>query len=399
MTKGSFDILMLLDNPLTSDQRVEKEAASLTEAGLTVGILASNEDQSLPEKEEGNGYTILRRISPFFKHPMRSGYKDKVSELAAEVLRFNFAILHCHDFQLLPVAAEVKAKRPETFFLYDSHEFLLGWPYYKETPGLFNRIKGYFVWKRFLRLERVHTQAMNAFICPSPAIGVLQRKQLQTSLSPLILRNIPSEPEEVKDFNLRAALDLPKDAILIVHAGNLHQSDKEIDRLVASVGSQPGRHLLFVGNRPRFFAVKERLEAHPEWNAFVHFFEYDAKTLFHVLKQCDIGVAATQTKYLAHRVGSSNRVMEYTKAGIPVIATNQESHAAMQASFGHLELYNPTDSDSIELALDTILNDLPAYSKKAISAAGSLSWEHEIRPLVNLYLKISEQYLIQNNSK
>ena len=390
---------MLLDNPLASDQRVEKEAASLTEAGLSVVILASNEDQSLPEKEERNGYTILRRISPFFKHPMRSGYKDKVSALAAEVLQFNFTILHCHDFQLLPVAAEVKALRPETFFLYDSHEYLLGWPYYKETPGLLNRIKGYFVWKRFLRLEQVHSQTMNAFICPSPTIGLLQRKHLRTSLSPLILRNIPSEPEEVKDFDLRAALDLPKGAILIVHAGNLHQSDKDIDRLVASVGSKPGRHLLLVGNRPRFYAVKARLESHPEWSAFVHFHEYDAKTLFHVLKQCNIGVAATQTKYLAHRVGSSNRVMEYTKAGLPVMATNQESHAGMQASFGHLELYNPNNGDSIELALDTLLEDLPAYSKKAISAAGSLSWEHEIHPLVNLYVKISAQHLIQNNSK
>ncbi|MEQ9187019.1 MAG: glycosyltransferase family 4 protein [Cryomorphaceae bacterium] len=399
MVEERFDILMLLDNPLISDQRVEKEARSMAKAGLKILILASAEDSAKPQQEDRDGYRILRVLEPFFKHPLRFGYKRKLRETVDFVLRFNFTVLHCHDFQLLPVAAGVKANKPGIPLVYDSHEYLHGWPYYKEIPTLFNRIKGFFVWKRFLQQERAAAQSINALICPSNAIGMLQKLRFDSSLSPLIIRNIPEDQEVLHIQDLRTELHLPPEVHIIVHAGNIHQSDEDVDRLVRAVKSRTNCHLLFIGNRPRYYAVKERLSVSVEAKGFVHFLEYDPIVLHGILQQCTVGVAATETRYLAHRVGSSNRIMEYTKAGIPVIATRQESHEEMSETFGHIALYHSNDGASIQAAIQAVLSDRAGYMRRAKAASGQLSWNREIQPLIDLYSKISQQHLIQNSSK
>lgn len=399
MIEAHFDILMLLDNPLISDQRVEKEAKSMAKAGLKLLILASAEDISAPQEEERDGYRILRVLEPFFKHPLRSGYRRKLRETIDFVSQFNFSVLHCHDFQLLPVAAGVKAQHPRILFVYDSHEYLLGWPYYKEIPTFINRIKGFFVWKRFLHQEWKAAQSINALICPSKSIGRLQKHRFNSSLSPIIVRNIPDEQAALNEVNLRTEFGLPPEAQIIVHAGNIHQSDEDVDRLVKAVKMETNCHLLFIGNRPRYYAIKERFRTSTEAKGLVHFLEYDANTLHGILQQCTLGVAATETRYLAHRIGSSNRIMEYTKAGIPVIATRQESHEEMSEAYGHIALYDSDDRASIQAAIQLILSDRDAFTHRAKSASGQLSWKREVQPLIDLYSKFSQQHLIQNSSK
>jgi glycosyltransferase involved in cell wall biosynthesis len=52
-------VLMLVINPMTSDTRVEKEAASLAVAGYDVTVIATAAD-GLPRREIRDGYTIVR---------------------------------------------------------------------------------------------------------------------------------------------------------------------------------------------------------------------------------------------------------------------------------------------------------------------------------------------------
>ena len=137
-------ILMLLDNSFVSDARVEKEAESLLAIGasLTVGCLI---EKGLPEEELRDGYKILRIIEDGFNAPMRKTYDEYLSKTVDKILKFDFDILHCHDFYMLSIGAEVKKQRPAVKLIYDAHEYLKGWPFYKTSSGL-NKWKGKIVW-------------------------------------------------------------------------------------------------------------------------------------------------------------------------------------------------------------------------------------------------------------
>ena len=58
-------VVMLLDNPLISDSRVEKEAVSFINSGFNV-IVYCVSDKNLPSEETRNGIAIKRILSTFF---------------------------------------------------------------------------------------------------------------------------------------------------------------------------------------------------------------------------------------------------------------------------------------------------------------------------------------------
>lgn len=383
---GQKRILMLLDNPLKSDQRVEKEARSLTRAGFDVTIVASSEDPALPEEETIDGVRIVRWLSPFFKHPLRRGYSAALAAAADRIQELEISIIHCHDFALLPLAVELKSRHPGSFLTYDSHEYLKGWPYYREIPSLWNRAKGYFVWKRFLKQERAAASMLNAIVCPSKGIATALKAQLETSLDPLVIRNIPEPYSSDVDHTLRNRLGLGDADLLLVHSGNIHASDQDIERLIDGVERSEACHLLFIGNRPRHEVLRSRFEGRPR----IHFETYDDEKLPAQLRACDIGVAMTETRYLAHRIGSSNRIMEYTLAGLPILATDQPSHAELKAAHGHLELFDPSDAQSIENGMLNLIEDMKSRRVKAHQASTAHSWEREMRPLLTLYERVSD---------
>ena len=151
--KNTTTVVMLLDNPLISDSRVEKEAVSFINSGFNV-IVYCVSDKNLPLEETRNGIAIKRILSPFFQKPFGKNYNEELKLFANKILQVSFDILHCHDYMLMPLAALIKHKEPRIFLTYDSHEYLIGWPYYKETPSLVNRLKGYLVWRRMLQNEK-----------------------------------------------------------------------------------------------------------------------------------------------------------------------------------------------------------------------------------------------------
>jgi glycosyltransferase involved in cell wall biosynthesis len=383
---------MLLDNPLRSDQRVEKEARSLAERGLKVVIIASDEDTELPAMEERGNVSILRMLSPMFKHPLRRGYRSWMEEQAKLLAEWNVRVLHCHDFQLLPLACAIKTKNPGLFLMYDSHEYLAGWPYYKEIPSWWNRFKGLLVWRKFLSGERRAARYLNAMCCPSKDIADHQKKRLALPFAPLVIRNIPNDPKPTtEETGLREALGISNDVFLLVHAGNIHQRDRDLDRLVDCVLKAENTALLFLGNRPRFESVKRHYSTRKDCSGKVFFGSYVPDRLIHDLSQCDAGIAITETAYLAHRIGSSNRSMEYSKAGIPILASDQESHQTLAEQFGHVVCFEPNDTTSIEEALIALRGSYDTLKTSAILAKDALDWNREIRPMEALYERLCKE--------
>ena len=118
---------MLLSNPFRPDPRVLKEATGLHSAGYRVTIICWDRSAELPQEERHiSGIRIIRI------HTVPSAYGLGVKQLL-RIPRFWAAvwpllnqlkpdILHCHDFDTLPVGL-VWGKLHKLPVIYDAHEY------------------------------------------------------------------------------------------------------------------------------------------------------------------------------------------------------------------------------------------------------------------------------------
>ena len=375
-------IIMLLDNPLNSDARVEKEAASLSREGFNVCIYATDENKSLPESERRDGYLIQRKLPVHLKHPLRRGYRAKLAESLEMLRKEEFQILHCHDYHLLELATEIKKRYPEVFLTYDSHEYLKGWPYYKEIPGPVNRLKGMLVWRTLVQRESNNIGSCDLLITPSEALRNRMISDHKVHFTSLTIRNIPEWGESPQYRDIRQMLSIDPQQKILVHSGSVYMTRVFISALVDIVEGIPDLILLFIGDRPRHYDLREQWKAHQ----MVRFLDYSPQYLQGDLQQCDVGLAYTRSNaYEAHRLGSSNRVMEYSLSGLPIIGTDQITHRELEHAFGHVLTFNESSVDSLKHIVNEVIKRQEELHGKAIRCKDELSWENEMAPLIQLY--------------
>lgn len=378
-------VVMLLDNSFIFDSRVEKEAVSLINSGFKVVVYCVS-DENLPSEENRNVILIRRTLNQFFLKPFAKDYSYQLTIFSNEILKESFDILHCHDFMLMPLAAAIKKQKPRIFFTYDSHEYLAGWPYYKEIPNLINRSKGYLVWLRMLQNEKKAANSINALLTPSTAIANALQTRFKLGFLGISVRNIPESKIINTNISLREILNISQDRRLIVHSGSIYMPPKFIEQLIRFVNTSANLSLVFIGNRPIHIELKQRHKAIHH----IYFVNYQPNILLDQLASCDAGIIYTRSKsYKAHQLGSSNKLMEYGLAGLPTIGTKQVAHEELQNQFHHIELFPENDFTSFKSAINRMIETLPEKKKNAERIKYALSWENEFRPVIELYKKVS----------
>ena len=121
---GKTDVLMLLTNAFNPDPRVHQEASALIQKGYNVKILCWDRDIKETAFEiidgvkveriyirstHGRGTTQILFLLLFWLKGYSSG------------LAYNFDIVHCHDFDTLPLGYAL-AKSKDAKLVYDAHE-------------------------------------------------------------------------------------------------------------------------------------------------------------------------------------------------------------------------------------------------------------------------------------
>jgi succinoglycan biosynthesis protein ExoL len=119
-------VVMLLSNGLSSDPRVEKEAAALVAAGYDVTVLAWDRRGDLPSHEERGGFAI-ERLGPRARHGggLRNMTKYQAFWTAAAVraVQLQPDIVHCHDLDTAPAGMRVvPSLRKRPALVLDFHE-------------------------------------------------------------------------------------------------------------------------------------------------------------------------------------------------------------------------------------------------------------------------------------
>lgn len=383
---------MLLDNPFKSDARVEKEAISLVKAGYAVTVLAVK-DSALPDVETRDGYTIKRMFTWQFNSPLKKGFKDYIASISDTIAKEDFSVLHCHDFYMLYIGMVVKQKKPNIKLIYDSHEYLAGWPFYRSNKGLLNQLKGYLVWRKLIANERKAIQFADSVITITSAIAERLQKNNSLNKLPHIVSNFPDSLDvgfETKYFHKKYALD--HDVKVMVHSGTIYHTNEQLFALFNFLAEIKQLVVVFVGNRPRFEEVKHMVEAKPEWKAKVFFHPYLANqaAMINLMSSADIGLMHIRDEWEAHKIGFSNRFVEYALAGLPVVATPQEFTRQVNEVYPCCTFYQEKSTASLTKAIRDILTDLDTYRANVSIARKGFNWHTEEAKLLDIYAQLSQ---------
>ena len=381
-------ILMLLDNPLQSDARVEKEAKALVESGFNVTVLATV-DSRLPEIESRDGYVIHRKVQHQFTKPFGKRYRSFVEETVSIICSYDFEILHCHDFYMLDLGVNVKQKKTDIKLIYDAHEFLIGWPFYLDNKGWWNKLKGFIVWRKLIANEKKGIKAADHMLTITDSIANEFQRRHRLTQKPLVIGNYPIVGEANQDsIDLKKNLAIPHEDYLLIHSGSIYHTDAQLDSLFNFIQRNSKAHLAFVGNRPRLEEIKQFVSK--RGLSRIHFINYpkDQSMVIQLLRGADIGILHVRQNWLAHKLGFSNRFVEYVQAGLAVVGTPQEFTRTINQKYPCCIYYSVSDKKSIEHAIIQAINQLDELKKNGQKAQKELNWETEKEKLSEFYQKL-----------
>lgn len=381
---------MLLDNSFVSDTRVEKEVeVLLSNFNAAITVLAIH-DPALPEIEKKNGYTIERVIDSIVKHPLKKGYVKTLSYLIDILANRNFDILHCHDYHMLFIGTKIKKLKPQIKLIYDSHEYLRGWPLYLGNKGFLNQLKGYIVWRKELMLEKNAVKYADEVITVTNSIADLLKVDLNLKRKPTVLNNYPPVINSNKNESLKREFNISEGKKVLIHSGSIYYSDRQLNQLFEIIKKNEDIVLVFIGNRPRFFEVNNLAEKNLSLKNKVFFKSYPANyiTLFSIISSADIGLMHIRNKWLAHKFGAANKFMEYSHAGLAIISTHQNTAMEINKTYGHCNFYDENSFSEFKEALNNTLQNIDMLKAKAVQIKNKLNWESESKKLIDLYSKI-----------
>lgn len=385
--KDGFKVVHLIDNSFQSDSRVEKELGSLMQLGVQI-LVCAIDDQNLPKKEVRNGYYIYRifpksLVSSYYKF----GYKSKMNKIIGEIPLREVIVVHCHDFMMLRIGVLMKIRYPNLKLIYDSHEYLKGWPYYRNAQGYLNQIKGFCAWTFFKWCEKKDAKKANKIITINDQIASKLKKHLRLKQKPLVVGNYLSKKSlsVSNKVSLKKLLNINNDELIIIHSGSIYLKEKDLRNLLIEIRMFQGKkiNLVFMGNTEIFFRLKSKFENENE----LHFidFPHNINERISILSSANIGLLYVDTGMEAHRIGFSNRFIEYISAGIPVIANYQEFVVKFNSICECCQIFKNVDNQNLKISIEKLLNNETFYRKNIKNNRNKIYWENHEEVFLNYY--------------
>ena len=306
---------MLVRNPYTHDSRVEKEAATLRDAGYRVTVIA-DAAPGLPAFEERDGATVRRMA----RHgPRIPGVSFMLHEwgLSRALIRLRPDLLHAHDSNaLLPVG--VAARRLRRPFVYDAHDLWLHRPrrqrsrlYHTLQNALFAVIERYFV-----------PRAAATLTVSSPIARHLERRYRLDRVD--LVPNYPERPGEAVRREIRelsGLADVPPSAAIILYLGGL-MGGRGIEYLVRSMAGVPDAHLVLLGSGHQgaeLVAEAARIGVDERVHVLA---PVPPDEVVAYARSATVGVSPIVPSCLNYEYSLPNKLFQYMAAGIPVVASD-----------------------------------------------------------------------------
>jgi glycosyltransferase involved in cell wall biosynthesis len=389
-------VVMLVDNGVDGDSRVQKTARSAADAGWDVTLLgcspAGTEQRwslggarvrLLPMGAASSGGAGIRqrllargglplRAARLARRPMEYAqvafWKAVMGERAWRRLEpglWNYErafgaviddlepdLIHAHDFRMLGVGARAaqraRSRGRAVKLVWDAHEFL---------PGARPRRDNARWLPAHLAYEREYVPYADAVVTVSDALADLLQREHRLSRRPDAILNAPAvstaDSEVVPDLRQLCGLD-PATPLLVY--GGSATPQRGLETVVEALPRLDGVHLALVVSDPaapyvRRLAAADRVHAVP----YVPHGQVPA-----FLSAADIGVIPIH-HWPNHEIALITKFFEYSHARLPIVVSDVKTMADTVRATGQGEVFRAEDAGDFARAVRAVLADPQRY--------------------------------------
>ncbi len=372
-------IIISVTSDLVTDQRVQRAAGTLKEAGYQVMLVGRVLPDSIEMK--GKRFRITRfklwvNKGPFF-------YLNYNLRLFWYLLWNQADILLSNDLDTLP-ANFLVSKIKGIPLIYDSHEYFTGVPELTQRPIV------QAIWKRielFILPKIKYAYTVNS------SIAQLYEDEYKVKFK--VIRNMP----EVK-FQIRTDLDiikrelrLPSDKAIIILQGagiNIHRGAEEAVQAMQYVENAI---LLIIGSGDVIPALK-LMVVELRLNEKVKFEPKKSPSELFLYTLCaDLGLSLDKNSNLNYRFSLPNKIFDYIQAGVPILASDLPEIKKIVEGYNIGYISPDHNVKNLAALMNKMIDNKEmrlTWQKNLKLASQELNWDHEKSKLLSIFSSIDK---------
>lgn len=371
---------MLLTYPYRPDPRVFREARALTRHGIKVHLIAWDRDTGKRRQIDENGVDVVRVGPPC---PYRSAGRviTRLPRYWLNALResrsMDFDIIHCHDFDTLPLGMLLSRLRRKPV-LYDAHE-LYSAMIKKDVPS-FSKL----IWKK----EKYISGRADELITVNESLAETLSADRKTPAR--IVRNSPdtgvldgADSGQIKErFNLHG--------FVVSYLGSL-EPGRFVPEMIDAIDPK-GKITLAIGGNGTLRSMVEKAAAK---NSAIKFLgTLDTDEALRVTLASDLVVAMLDPANPNYRISTPVKVLDAMACGRPVV-TSEGLDIAKKIEEIDCGFVVPYDKNAfveiltVASAFPHVLDEKGRRGKEYFEK--ELSWEHSRDELLKAYRALVDQ--------
>ena len=357
--------LVSVTNDLATDNRVHRTCLALQELGYRVTLIGRRLPNSPPLERP---YATKRMRLLFNTGPLF--YAEYNLRLFLLLAFSRAALLVANDLDTLLANWLAKGRRK---LVYDTHE------YYTEVPELVARPAVRRIW---LAIERWIFPKLRTVITVNDSIA--QAYQARYGNMVHVVRNIPL-PRALGPLPLRGALGLPEDRSILVLQGAGINVDRGGEEAVLAMRHLPGCLLLIIGSGDAWPVLERLVREHGLQDRVRLLGRMPYERMMDHTRHAALGLTLDKDTNLNYRFSLPNKLFDYLRAGVPVVATDLPEVAAIVRRYDAGIVLPTPEPEGLARAIAALLADEQHLSRlraNATFAGRDLDGEKEMRTLV-----------------
>lgn len=359
-------VFITASNNLVTDHRVSKMANYLLSLNFEVIVVGTNCPKV--KTDEYDKYTVVR-LNLFFKKGFLF-YAHLNLRLFWYLLFRKSSYYLAVDLDTL-LACRLAGWLRNVPVVFDSHE------YFPEVPELQNRPFSKFIWKL---IQNWTVPGLKNAITVSNGVAALYKSIYNKDF--MVVRNIPSNAGEI--FTIRPVSKNP----VVYYQGALNVG-RGLEETIETMTLLPNYKLQIAGRGDIEVELKQLTEKLNLADRVEFLGEIPFSQLPHYASKAHVGLCLLKNMGLNYYHSLPNRLFDYPKMGLPIIATNFPDISEFVTTYQTGVLMDGMQPHKLAEIIKSVCEDTlyrKQVGERMLHAVEQLNWENEVEVLKTIFI-------------